>query len=173
MAFNKHENPDVKLNPSEDGLFGQGIYLTKDAPSANVYSETAHLLSLKAMVRNATDNPRALLEGDEIAEKIVQIRNEIDQIVTDMDARSLRGSTMQRAEDIRKGVIDPLDNDPANAFVRDSDRIKELANQEKILYNLLNKTTGATLYPKVLPMFVKADNMFSFKTDDYLSLIHI
>ena len=86
-------------------MFGQGIYLTKDAPSANVYSETAHLLSLKAMVRNATDNPRALLEGDEIAEKIVQIRNEIDQIVTDMDARSLRGSTMQRAEDIRKGVM--------------------------------------------------------------------
>ena len=170
MAFNKHENPDVKLNPSEDGLFGQGVYLTKDAPSANVYSETAHLLSLKAMVRNATDNPRALLEGDEIAEKIVQVRNEMDQIVMDMDARVIRASTMQRAEDIRKGLIDPLDNDPANAFVRDSDRIKELANQEKILYNLLNKTTGATLYPKVLPMFVKADNMFSLKTDDYYSL---
>jgi hypothetical protein len=159
------------LNPSvepsgPDALFGPGVYLMKPEAMGRYYSEEGHISSIRKMIDEATDNPNRRQEGYEIARLIIEKRNEIDELTRDLTMSAHTDKTQSRANKFMDadGVDDVLPDDTGFSALQRQRRLQNLLSDEKALFTALNRVTGTSYNPKVVPLLVRAREPFDFRS---------
>jgi len=170
-AFERAANADVQVEPSStEALFGEGIYLTKVNALAEDYSYAGHRASLRAMIDGEALSVARKNLSYEYADGIARNREEIANVLTEMDGTSYRNVTRRRAEEINKGNEQGVAGDPAFELLKMQKRLEVLYQQEKKLWTLFEGTSGVKKQPKVLPLLVRAEDTFNFDANTFYSI---
>ena len=167
-AFNKYIGGGTPKASSADSLFGPGLYLAKDPTASETYARFTHKNSLKAMVDS--DDPDIIAVTDEIIDDIMENNYKLNDISREYAGREIRNSTASRITEIENGVVEGIDGDPAYRMVQDSQAYERLMLKNEELFERLSQFTSVKRNPKVVPFFVKANNMFDFSENASYSM---
>lgn len=168
-AFSRAENPDVVLEPSgNQSLYGPGIYVTKKQGVAEDYSVIGHRASFERMINEATDDPAKRAEGAEISGMLINVREEINTIQREMEGTQYSQQTLDRAKRITSGELEDYSTDGFDYQLSQYQRrLTEKVAEEDALWEALERATGATRKPAVLPLLVRADETFNMDANTF------
>jgi hypothetical protein len=168
-AFSRAENPDVVLEPSgNQSLYGPGIYVTKKQGVAEDYSVIGHRASFERMINEATDDPAKRAEGAELTSMLINAREEINTIQREMNSTQYSQQTLDRAKRITSGEIEDYSTDGFDyQLSQHQRRLTDKVMEEDALWKALEKATGVTRKPAVLPLLVRADETFNMDANTF------
>ena len=159
-AFNKYKGARGPKPSNADSLYGPGVYLAKDPTASETYARFTHKNSLKAMVDS--DDPDVIAITDEIINDIMENNYKLNDISRAYAGRDIRKTTLNRMDEMEAGIVEPVDGDPAYTMLQDAQVYERLMLKNEELFERLGQFTKVRRNPKVVPMFVRADNMFDF-----------
>lgn len=163
---------DPILEPSApDALFGPGVYVSKSQALGKHYSEAGHLASIRRMIDDATPLDAKRREGYELAQMIVEKRNQIDEMSREMTLSGYSEQTKRRAQTSmdNESIADLHPDDSALGLLNKQKALQNAIAEEHALWSTLQNATGLKYNPKVMPLFVHAAESFDFRDGVFYS----
>ena len=147
-AFHKQTNPDVILERSRTGQYGDGVYLTKSAAIASeVYSKKP---TTESVMKQIQDLQRAGTINDEVAAEMTFATKDLYMVRTEISKQRRKYSDIMQFN---------IDKDRA-AYVKE--RLDYLVDEEAELQDFLTQA-GVKIEPMVIPTFVAVRNPADFR----------
>lgn len=139
--FNRTRNPDAYLRPSEDGMFGEGVYTTVNSDYASGYADGNRINAYERLVDKMEDGERKTAARD-----IVRQMNELNTQLEQWEWESVHA-------EIVKGI--PRQEHAADKL---ADLMARFESAKEAFARATNNPKGAG----VVPVFVRTKNHFNF-----------
>ena len=139
--FNRTRNPDAYIRPSEDGMFGEGVYTTVDTDYASGYADGNRINAYERLVDKMEDG-----EKKNAAQDIVKQMQELNKQLEKWEWEAVYN---ERVHGTAKGDL------AAN-------KLADLTARFESAKEAFGRVTNNPKGPGVIPVFVRTKNHFNF-----------